>query len=98
MDDYQQQVDKAATPDPDAPPCAECGGGLAHFPECSSSRRYAAAQPEPHDHPEPSDNRDECAICAAEYAEQHEQHGGAAGSFASEGCPLCPADDQDGER
>lgn len=26
-------------PDPDAPPCEACGGGLAHFPECPEARR-----------------------------------------------------------
>lgn len=31
--------DKASTPDPDSPPCDECGGGLAHYPECSTFRR-----------------------------------------------------------
>lgn len=34
-DDYANQVDRASTPDPDAPPCTECGGGLAHYPECA---------------------------------------------------------------
>lgn len=32
---YEAEVLLASTPDPDAPDCAECGGGLAHYPECS---------------------------------------------------------------
>lgn len=35
----QDQIEKASTPDPDAPPCASCGGGLAHFPECPEIAR-----------------------------------------------------------
>lgn len=31
---YEKQTWLASTPDPDAPPCEFCGGGLAHFPEC----------------------------------------------------------------
>lgn len=31
---FDELVDLAATPDPDAPPCEFCGGGLRHFPEC----------------------------------------------------------------
>jgi hypothetical protein len=26
----------ASTPDPDSPDCPECGGGMAHYPECST--------------------------------------------------------------
>jgi hypothetical protein len=28
----------ASTPDPEAPPCEYCGGGLAHYPECPEMR------------------------------------------------------------
>jgi hypothetical protein len=30
-------LDRASTPDPDAPDCELCGGGLAHYPECGST-------------------------------------------------------------
>lgn len=33
------RIRAAHTPDPDSPPCEDCGGGLAHFPECPSARR-----------------------------------------------------------
>jgi hypothetical protein len=32
--DAEGQIIRASTPDPDAPSCEHCGGGLAHFPEC----------------------------------------------------------------
>lgn len=35
-------VERASMPDPDAPDCDECGGGLAHFPECSVHDRAPA--------------------------------------------------------
>lgn len=28
----------ASSPDPDSAPCEYCGGGLAHYPECSGLR------------------------------------------------------------
>jgi hypothetical protein len=34
MNSYDKLVELASTPDPDAPPCEYCGGGLAHYPEC----------------------------------------------------------------
>lgn len=38
-------TDLASTPDPDGPPCDECRGGMAHYPECSAitSRTRAIA-------------------------------------------------------
>lgn len=53
IDDYSIM---ASTPDPDAPPCEECGGGLAHYPECSATwfdRRFRSD-----DRDEDDDRRD----------------------------------------
>lgn len=38
-DDRLRQIEQASTPDPDAPPCEFCKGGLAHYPECPVVQR-----------------------------------------------------------